>query len=138
MYQNFQDWTEVKFVKKDNKKKNIPTTSTSSTTLISSSVSNYTAQKPSMNKAGSSGLNDKVMSAKKLESEDETFKHKTLTLSTSKRIAQKRCEMKLTQKDLAMKLSLPESIIKSYEKGDVIPNPSVLNKIEKVLGRVRD
>ena len=92
------------------------------------------------NKAGTSGLNDKVMSARKLEQEEDTFKHKSVSLSVSKRIAQKRCELKLTQKELAMKLSLPESVIKDYEKidGKVIPNPNILNKIEKILGRVRD
>jgi ribosome-binding protein aMBF1 (putative translation factor) len=85
-------------------------------------------------------ISEKSASLRKIESEEERFKHKTLSLSIAKRISQKRMEMKLSQKDLAMKLSLPESIIKEYEKinGNVIPNPNILNKIEKIIGRVRD
>jgi putative transcription factor len=57
----------------------------------------------------------------------------------SKRIAQARCEKKMTQKDLANALSLPFKIIQDYEAGKAIPNHVVLNKIEKALGvRVRD
>lgn len=85
-------------------------------------------------------ISEKSASLRKIENEEERFKHKTLSLSIAKRISQKRMEMKLSQKDLAMKLSLPESIIKEYEKinGNVIPNPNILNKIEKIIGRVRD
>ena len=134
----FQDWTPVGWNKQGTKQTNETKKDflkrESQAGRVISSMNNTTC-----NKAGSNGLNDKVMSARKLEEED-TFKHKSVSLSISKRIAQKRCEMKLTQKELAMKLSLPESIIKDYEKpdGKVIPNPNILNKIEKILGRVRD
>ena len=133
----FQDWTPVGWNKQGTKQTNETKKDflkrESQAGRVISSMNNTTC-----NKAGSNGLNDKVMSARKLEEED-TFKHKSVSLSISKRIAQKRCEMKLTQKELAMKLSLPESIIKDYEKpdGKVIPNPNILNKIEKILGRVR-
>ena len=45
-----------------------------------------------------------------------------------------------TVKDLANKIFVPESVIKDYEKigSKIIPNPNILNKIEKVIGRVRD
>lgn len=136
----FQDWTPIGWNKQGTKqinetKKDFIKRESQAGRVISS-MNNTT----SYNKAGSNGLNDKVMSARKLEQEEETFKHKSVSLSISKRIAQKRCEMKLTQKELAMKLSLPESVIKDYEKldGKVIPNPNILNKIEKILGRVRD
>ena len=75
---------------------------------------------------------------KKIENEEETFKHKSVSLSMSKKIAQKRCSMKLTQKDLAFKLSLPEKIIKDYENGSAIPNHIIINKIEKIIGKIRD
>ena len=135
----FQDWTPIGWNKQGTKqtnetKKDFLKRETQAGRVISS-MNNTTH-----NKAGSNGLKDKVMSTRKLEEEEDTFKHKSISLSISKRIAQKRCEMKLTQKELAMKLSLPESVIKDYEKldGKVIPNPNILNKIEKILGRVRD
>lgn len=135
----FQDWTPIGWNKQGTKqtnetKKDFLKRETQAGRVISS-MNNTTH-----NKAGSNCLKDKVMSTRKLEEEEDTFKHKSISLSISKRIAQKRCEMKLTQKELAMKLSLPESVIKDYEKldGKVIPNPNILNKIEKILGRVRD
>ena len=82
---------------------------------------------------------DGVSNLKKVEKEEDTFKHATVSLSMSKRIAQARCEKKMTQKDLANALSLPFKIIQDYEAGKAIPNHIVLNKIEKALGvRVRD
>ena len=45
----------------------------------------------------------------------------------------------MSQKDLANTIYLPYKIIQDYESGKAIPNPLVLNKIEKALGvRVRD
>ena len=133
---NFQDWTPVSWDKRNSRyanesKKDFITRQQRTNqpiTTINKGVSNK------------SGITSQVLSTKKLESEEETFKHKTLSTSIAKKIAQKRCEMKLTQKDLAFKLSLPESIIRDYEKldGKTIPNPMILNKIEKILGRVRD
>jgi putative transcription factor len=79
-----------------------------------------------------------VSNIRKVEKEEETFKHPTVTLSTAKKIAQARCEKKMSQKDLANALYLPFKIIQDYEAGKAIPNAFVLNKIEKILGRVRD
>ncbi len=75
----------------------------------------------------------------KIDSEEENFKHKTVSRDISKNITKKRIELKMSQQDLARKLCLPENIIKSYEKcdGKAIYDPNILNKIEKVLGRVR-
>jgi ribosome-binding protein aMBF1 (putative translation factor) len=65
--------------------------------------------------------------------------HKTVSASMAKKIAQLRSDAKLTQKDLAFKLNVHANVIKDYENGTIIPNATVINKIEKVLGaRVRD
>ena len=140
MDSNFQDWTEVKW-----DKRGVRQTTESKNNFIKRENMNDrrisgVLSSDKINKAGSNGLGDKVMSARKLESETETFKHKTLDSAIAKRIAQKRCEMKLSQKDLANKIFVPESVIKDYEKigSKIIPNPNILNKIEKVIGRVRD
>lgn len=135
---NFQDWNEVKWDKrgirqKDESKQDFLIRAQRNSTAVK------TLAKPtSLNKAGSSGVNEQVMSSRKLEDETETFKHKTISLSMAKRLAQKRCEMKLTQKDLAFKLSLPEKIIKDYEASKAIPTPTIINKIEKIVGKIRD
>ena len=104
----FQDWTPVGWNKQGTKQKN----ETKKDFLKRESQAGriiFSMNNTTRNKDGSNGLNDKVMSTRKLEKEEDTFKHKSVSLSISKRIAQKRCEMKLTQKELAMKLSLPES-----------------------------
>ena len=140
MSDNFQDWTEVKW-----DKRGVRQSTESKTDFIKREnmcgrrVSGVLSTEK-VNKAGSNGLGDKVMSSRKLESETETFKHKTLDSAIAKRIAQKRCELKLSQKDLANKIFVPENVIKDYEKigSKIIPNANILNKIEKIIGRVRD
>lgn len=79
-----------------------------------------------------------TIDSRKLEKEEETFKHTTISSSVSKRIAKARCDKKMTQKELANALYLPFKIIQDYEAGKAIPNHLVLNKIEKILGKVRD
>jgi len=92
------------------------------------------------NKKNVSNSNNKTeVNVRKLESEEDTFKHPIVSLSMAKRIAQVRCEKKLTQKDLAMKLSLDVKIIQEYENGKAIPNPNIINKLEKALdAKLRD
>ena len=70
----------------------------------------------------------------KAESEGK-LKHKKLSSSICKRIAQKRLEKKISQVELARLLNLQVNIIKEYEKpgSKVIPNARILNKIEKIL-----
>ena len=92
------------------------------------------------NKKKVSNSNNKTeINVRKLENEEDTFKHATVTLSMAKRIAQVRCEKKMTQKELAMKLSLDVKIIQEYENGKAIPNPNIINKLEKALdAKLRD
>jgi len=79
------------------------------------------------------------VNVRKLENEEDTFKLPVVTLSMSKRIAKARCEQKLTQKELAFKLNLDVKIIQEYENGKAIPNPNIINKMDRVLGtKLRD
>lgn len=133
---SFQDWQTVSWDKRGEKRTNESKTDHLNRNLRSGNV--ITATKQNLNKAGSSGVNEKVMSARKLENEQDTFIHKKVSLTMSKRIAQARCAQNLTQKDLAFKLSLPAKIIQDYESGVAIPNHVVTNKIEKILGKIRD
>ena len=130
---NFQDWKPVSWNKIGEKHKG-----ESKNAYINNQMrknNTVTTNKVVSNKTQIDG----VSNLKKVEKEEETFKHATVSLSMSKRIAQERCEKKMTQKDLANALSLPFKIIQDYEAGKAIPNHIVLNKIEKALGvRVRD
>jgi putative transcription factor len=77
---------------------------------------------------------DEIISLKKIENEEETFKHAKVTLSLSRKIAQARNEKKLTQKDLANAICVPPKTIQEYESGKAIPNHLIINKMEKFLG----
>ena len=70
----------------------------------------------------------------KLEDE-ELGTHKKVPLSMAKMIQQGRIAKGFkTQKDLAIALGVNVSIIGSYESGRAIPDPSVLQKLRRVLG----
>jgi putative transcription factor len=68
-----------------------------------------------------------------IENESENFKIETIPLSISQEIIKGRNAMKLTQKDLAQKLNVQQSIITNYENGKAIPDNQMLQKISKVL-----
>ena len=129
---NFQDWNVVSWDKRGERSKNESKKDyINNQTRKNNTVSSLKTQSLNSNKID-------IPNIKKIEKEEDTFVIKTVSLNVSKRIAQKRCEQKLTQKELAFKLNLPEKIIKEYEAGKAVPNHVILNKIEKILGRVRD
>lgn len=66
--------------------------------------------------------------------DDEIEKRSTISLSNSKLIQQARTAKKITQKQLAQKLSIDSNIIQDYESGKTAPNYAVMCKIEKALG----
>ena len=129
-----QDWKNVTWDKRGEKNKGETKTAFINNQMRKNNTVSYL-------KVGSANQNkiNIVSNAKKLDLEEETFKLPKVTLSMSKRIAQARCEKKLTQKELANILSLPSKIIQNYEAGKAIPNAVILNKIEKALEtRVRE
>lgn len=132
---NFQDWNEVTWDKRGQKQRNESKKDFERREQLAGRVNSQNKNISGLNK---STITQTTNNLKKIENEEETFKHKSVSLNMSKKIAQKRCEMKLTQKDLAFKLSLPEKIIKDYENGSAIPNHIIINKIEKIIGRIRD
>ena len=129
---NFQNWEPVGWNKTGEKN-----TNESKTVYLNNQLRKNNVISQNKNVSNKTQI-DGVSNIRKIENEEETFKHKTITLSVAKKIAQARCEKKLTQKDLANTLNLPFKIIQDYEAGKAIPNPVVLNKIEKILGRIRD
>ncbi len=76
----------------------------------------------------------KMAKQRALENESETFKIDTVPMSISQEMIKGRNAMKMTQKELAQKLNLQQSVIASYESGKAIPDHQILQKISKALG----
>lgn len=126
-----QDWTTVTWDKRGQKDKN----ETQKQYMAKQLRTNNVISKPKLESLNTQAI--KPTNLTKIANEEDTFKHATVSLSMSKKISQLRCEKKLTQKELAFQLSLPVKIIQDYEAGKAIPNANIINKIEKILGRVR-
>jgi ribosome-binding protein aMBF1 (putative translation factor) len=79
---------------------------------------------------------------KKIYNEEDDIKYKSvepdilpilIDKEFSKKLQVKRIEQKLSQQDLANKLSIPVTIINQYEKGTGIRNGLYVSKIKKFL-----
>jgi putative transcription factor len=129
-----QDWNVITWDKRGQKSKNESQKTFMNNQMRKNNTTSHLKNvKPNENKINS------INNIKKIENEEESFKHEKISLSVSKKIAQARCDKKISQKELAIKLNLPLKIIQDYESGKGIPNHIILNKIEKVLEkRVRD
>lgn len=49
-------------------------------------------------------------------------------------LQQARMQKGMTQKDLATRISEKPSVINDYESGRAIPNPNIINKLDRALG----
>ena len=127
---SFQDWNEVKWDKRFEKPKDKSDKVIMNNAFRKGIVATTTKTGP-VNKTG---FNIVVGgSAKKLEKEEDTFKHEKISLSMGKKIAQARNEKKITQKEFANAIFLPLKIIQEYETSKAIPNHLIINKMEKFL-----
>ena len=63
----------------------------------------------------------------------DSFKNKKISSDISKKILQNRNSKNLTQKQLAQLINVKPSVINDYESGKAIPNPSILNKLKKII-----
>ena len=70
----------------------------------------------------------------KLEDSDDVYKHNTVDKSLSKAITQARLAKKMTQAQLAQAINERPQIIGEYESGKAIPQPGILNKLDRALG----
>ena len=70
----------------------------------------------------------------KLEDSDDVYKHTTVDKSLSKAITQARMAKKMTQAQLAQAINERPQIVGEYESGKAIPNPGILNKLDRALG----
>lgn len=131
--QNFQDWKEVSWNKTGERKKDetnnqyLNRIKRTNPTIVSSVNKNVCNKQSDVD----------ASKLRKIENEEDTFIIPKVTLSMGKKISQLRCEKKMTQKELALQLSLNVKIIQDYESSKAIPNPNIINKLERVLGRIR-
>ena len=70
----------------------------------------------------------------KLDAETENFTIVKSGLTLGKEIQNGRTAKKLTQKQLATMLNEKPQVIQQYENGQAIPNPQIINKLQKTLG----
>ena len=70
----------------------------------------------------------------KLDAETENFTIVKSGLTLGKEIQQGRTAKKLTQKQLATMLNEKPQVIQQYENGQAIPNPQIINKLQRTLG----
>ena len=79
------------------------------------------------------GNTEKTDKDKKLDNATDADKHKKISLEQSKMISKARCDLKLSQVDLAKKINLKKEIINEYECGKAIIDNKILSKIERAL-----
>jgi len=79
------------------------------------------------------GNTEKTDKDKKLDNATDVDKHKKISLEQSKIISKARCDLKLSQADLAKRINLKRDIINDYECGKAIIDNKILCKIERFL-----
>ena len=107
-----QDWDTVTFNKK-------ASTSTQPTSTI--------PKKPS--------ANIHAIKVEQLADQGETrLEMKMIDTKAVSAVIKKRCELKLTQNELAVKINVSPNVIKSLEQNKEQHNPGLLSKLQKALG----
>jgi putative transcription factor len=127
-----QDWTTVTFTKKKDVKK-VPQTA------IGLAQAKASGQVTTERKAGVTNKSSSAAPApsahlRKLEEATDVFEHKTINRNLAQAIQQARLAKKMTQAQLATAINERQQIIQQYESGQALPNPQVLNKLDRVLG----
>jgi putative transcription factor len=72
--------------------------------------------------------------ARKLDDETEDFRHAKISTNFKIELQKARQKKGWTQKQLAAACNLQPAIINTYESGKAVPDPSVINKLNRILG----
>ena len=128
------DWDTVTVIRKKNTG---PHTIKSQTSL---NQAMRTGQPLATEKKYHAGHNPKAghpatdLNTARLDRETEELKHKTVSVDVGKAIQRARTDLKMTQKDVAVKINEKPQIVQEYETSKAIPNQQVLAKLERALG----
>jgi putative transcription factor len=127
-----QDWTPVNFTKTAAQK----TKGMSSAHAINSmrSMGAVTTEKKMASGENKSAQSSGGPGMQKLEDSSDVFKHASVSQELSKAITQARVAKKMSQKELATAINELPGVIQQYEAGKAIPNPQIINKLDKALG----
>lgn len=93
--------------------------------------------KPTIGPKKITAKNHTDMRAIKIENETEQFSNPTVPNALAQEISSARTTKKLTQKEIAQKLNIPQTTYNKIESGKAIYDPStkkIIGQIEKVLG----
>lgn len=121
-----QDWNTVTLSK-------VKKTNTSAMTAAELSKAKMTGAIQTERKV-SHGVTSTGASLKKVEESTEDFKVPTVDKGLSKAITAARVAKKMTQQQLATAINERVQVIQEYESGKAIPNPSIINKLDRALG----
>ena len=77
---------------------------------------------------------DEAHKNRKLDEVTDAAKHKNVGKDMGQKIIKARCEKKMTQKQLALKINKPVQIITTYENGTAILDNKILSSIKRILG----
>lgn len=127
-----QDWTPVVLTKTAKQKaKGLSSAQAVSQAKVAGLVTSEKKIGGGENKSAHSGGGPGM---RKLEESTEEFHHNTVNKNLSQAITQARCAKKMTQAQLATAINERAQVIQQYESGQAIPNPQILNKLDRVLG----
>lgn len=127
-----QDWTPVTLTKTHKQK---VAGLSSAHAIAAGKMAGVVETQKKFDAGGNKGAHSSTgLNLKKLEDSTEEFKHVTVSPTLSKAIAQARMAKKMTQAQLATAINERPQIIQEYECGKAIPNPQILNKLDRALG----
>ena len=66
--------------------------------------------------------------------DEGTYTQSIISISLSKQIIKARQEKGWTQKELAQRINEKSTVVSQYESGQAVPNPEIINKLERALG----
>lgn len=129
-----QDWTTVTFTKKKDTR-SVPTSASHlAQAKATGAVATEKKAGAASNRVGHSNPTTTAAHLRKLEDETEVFEHKAINRGLAQAISAARQAKKMTQAQLAQAINERPQIIQQYESGQAVPNPQVINKLDRALG----
>ncbi|TPX32626.1 hypothetical protein SmJEL517_g04270 [Synchytrium microbalum] len=129
------DWDKTTYLKRKPVNDRVAKTESEVNAARRSGATIITEEKRKPISTGASASTLDASKAAKIDRETEDFHVEKISPSLGKTIAQRRAELKMTQKELATKINQPHNIVSEYESGKAVnPNQQVLAKMERILG----